>query len=166
MLGEVAWVDHRWVLVTPNPKPVLWPSRSKYRCLNLAKPRGRCQPFGANSKISYTVGNWQSLVDLHSLQRQRFRADLIIAFKIFTGLLDVDPSLLFSPSHSKWPKKGSRQGTPRKAIAEEKIPDSVVTAPSVNSFKKSLSPSPRNNATMGWIFISPILQPHTQDKYV
>ncbi len=35
---------------------------------------------------------------LHSLQRKRLRADLITAFKILTGLLDIDPDLLFPPS--------------------------------------------------------------------
>ncbi len=34
---------------------------------------------------------------LHSLQRQRLRADVITAFKIFTGLLDIDPNLFFLP---------------------------------------------------------------------
>ncbi len=35
------------------------------------------------------------LLGLHSLQRRRFRAELIITFKIFTGLLDIDPNLFF-----------------------------------------------------------------------
>ncbi len=34
---------------------------------------------------------------LYSLQRRRRRADLITAFKIFTGLLDIDPNLFFFP---------------------------------------------------------------------
>ncbi len=34
---------------------------------------------------------------LHSLQRRRLRADLIIAFKIFTSLFDIDPNLFFLP---------------------------------------------------------------------
>ncbi len=38
---------------------------------------------------------------LHSLQRRRLRADLIVELKIFTGLLDVDSSLFFSPSQGK-----------------------------------------------------------------
>ncbi len=33
---------------------------------------------------------------LHSLQRRRLRSDLITAFKIFTGLLDVDPNFFFA----------------------------------------------------------------------
>ncbi len=36
-------------------------------------------------------------LSLHSLQRRRLRVDLIIAFRIFTGLLDVDPNLFFLP---------------------------------------------------------------------
>ncbi len=71
-------------------------------CASLfAHPRGRYQPFGANSKISYKVGNWHSA---HSLRRETaaagsslLRADLIPAFKVFTGLLDVDMNLLFLP---------------------------------------------------------------------
>ncbi len=34
---------------------------------------------------------------LHSLQRRRLRVDLITAFTIFTGLLDIDPTLFFLP---------------------------------------------------------------------
>ncbi len=34
---------------------------------------------------------------LHSLQRRRLRVDLIIAFQIFTDLLDADPNLFFLP---------------------------------------------------------------------
>ncbi len=35
---------------------------------------------------------------LHSLQRRRLRDDLITAFKIFKGLLDIDPNMFFLPS--------------------------------------------------------------------
>ncbi len=38
------------------------------------------------------------LLDLHSLQLRQLRADLVITFKTFTGLLEVDPNLLFLPS--------------------------------------------------------------------
>ncbi len=52
--------------------------------------------------------NWHSLppppyeerlqrLGLHSLQRRLLRANLITAFKIFTGLLDVDPKFSFLP---------------------------------------------------------------------
>ncbi len=34
---------------------------------------------------------------LHSLQRRQLLADLITAFKIFKGLLDIDPNLFFLP---------------------------------------------------------------------
>ncbi len=34
---------------------------------------------------------------LHSLQQRRLRDDLITAFKIFKGLLDIDPNLFFLP---------------------------------------------------------------------
>ncbi len=33
---------------------------------------------------------------LHYMQRPRLRADLITAFKIFQGVLDIDPNLVFS----------------------------------------------------------------------
>ncbi len=33
---------------------------------------------------------------LHSLQRRRLRVDLVTAFKIFKGLLDIDPNLFYS----------------------------------------------------------------------
>ncbi len=36
-------------------------------------------------------------LNLHSLQRRRLQADLITAFKIFKGLLDIDPNLFFFP---------------------------------------------------------------------
>ncbi len=84
---------------------------------------------------------------IHSMQRQRIRADLIITFKIFTLLLDVDQNLFLPPT------RRGLQGTPRyepppeervgvlvrAVIYSIKLPASVVTAPSVNSFKKRLS---------------------------
>ncbi len=39
----------------------------------------------------------QQRLGLHSLQRRRLRDDLITTFKIFKGLLDIDPNLLFLP---------------------------------------------------------------------
>ncbi len=49
--------------------------------------------------------NWQRrkrlvnslAIKTHSLQRRRVRADLIIAFKIFMGLLDVDSNIWGNP---------------------------------------------------------------------
>ncbi len=89
---------------------------------------------------------------LHSLQRRRLRADLITSFKIFTGLLDIALNLLFlSPA-----RRGLRghpykvpQGTSHRRRRESafstrvvkyynKLSASVVTAPSVNVFKKRL----------------------------
>ncbi len=68
-----------------------------------AKPRDRYQPFRANLKISYKVGirhlpyeERLLSLGLHSLQRRRLRVDLIVAFKIYTGLVDVNPNLNFS----------------------------------------------------------------------
>ncbi len=91
-------------------------------------------------------------LSLHSLQRRRLRADLITAFKIFKGLLDIDPNLFFLP-----PARRGLGGHPFKVLQGaslrrrrgsafslrvvncwNKLPASVVTAPSVNVFKKQL----------------------------
>ncbi len=89
---------------------------------------------------------------LHSLQRRRLRDDLITAFKICKGLLDIDPNLFFLP-----PTRRGLRGHPFKVLQGashrrrrgsafsvrvvkywNKLPASVVTAPSVNVFKKRL----------------------------
>ncbi len=90
---------------------------------------------------------------LHSLQqRRRLQADLITAFKIFTGLLDIDPNLFFP-----LPARRGLRGHPYKVLEGarhrwmkgsafsvrvveywNKLPASVVTAPSVNIFKERL----------------------------
>ncbi len=89
---------------------------------------------------------------LHSLKRRRIWADLITAFKIFKGLLDIDPYLFFLP-----PARRGLRGHPLKVLQGashcrkrgsalsvrvvkywNKLPASVVTAPSVNVFKKRL----------------------------
>ncbi len=48
---------------------------------------------------------------LHSLQRRQLRADLIIAFKIFKGLLGIDPNLFFLP-----PARHGLRGHPFKVL--------------------------------------------------
>ncbi len=89
---------------------------------------------------------------LDSSQRWRLRDDLITAFKIFKGLLDIDPNLFFLP-----PARRGLRGHPFKVLHGashrrrrglafsvrvvkywNKLPASVVTAPSVNVFKKRL----------------------------
>ncbi len=63
--------------------------RPHLECGMFAKPRGRYQPFRANSDASYNVGN------LHSLRRETaaagstFLAVVTITFKTFMSLLDV-----------------------------------------------------------------------------
>ncbi len=63
----------------------------------------RYQPSRANSKISYTGMRYLPYEErlqrlgLHSLQRRRLRDELITAFKIFNGLLDIEPNLFFFP---------------------------------------------------------------------
>ncbi len=87
---------------------------------------------------------------LRSLPGRRLRVDLITAFRIFTGLVGVEPDLFYSPSHwsrPEWsnPTRNSKEG----AIAGErvnffgeccgfKLPASVVTASPVNVFKHML----------------------------
>ncbi len=91
-------------------------------------------------------------LSLNSLQRRRLRDDLITAFKIFNGLLDIDPNLFFLPptrrglrghpfnvlqgaSHRR--RRGSAFSV-RVVKYWNKLPASVVTAPSVNIFTKRL----------------------------
>ncbi len=89
---------------------------------------------------------------LHSLQGRRLQADLITAFKIFKGLLDIDRNLFFLP-----PARSGLRGHPYKVLEGashrrkrgsafsvrvvkywNKLPPSVVTASSVNAFKERL----------------------------
>ncbi len=86
---------------------------------------------------------------LHSLQRWRLRVNLITVFKIFKGLLDIDPNLFFLPparrGHREHPYKvlqgvshRRRRGSVRVVKYWNKPRASVVTAPSLNIFKKKL----------------------------
>ncbi len=50
---------------------------------------------------------------LHSLQRRRLQAELITAFKMFKGLLDININLIFPSSRSTWPRMAPLQGSPR-----------------------------------------------------
>ncbi len=87
---------------------------------------------------------------LHSLQWQRLRADLITAFKMFKGLLDIDPNLFFLP-----PARRGLRGHPYKLLQcashrrrresafsvkvvkyRNRLPSSAVIAPSVNISRK------------------------------
>ncbi len=98
----------------------------------LAKPRCRCQPPRPNSKLSYKVGNCHSSPLLQRETGPSFRA----AAKIFTGLPLVRRGLKWHPfkvlqgvSHRR------RRGSPflvRLVKYWNKLPDSVVTVPSVN----------------------------------
>ncbi len=89
---------------------------------------------------------------LHSLQRRRLRDDLSSAFRIFKGLWDIDPNLFFlSPArrglrgHSFKVLQGASRRRRRGSAFSvrvvkywNKLPASVVTAPSVNVFKERL----------------------------
>ncbi len=98
------------------------------------------------------------------LQRRLLRANLITAFKIFKGLLVIDPNLFFLPPTRRGlrghPYKVLQGARHRRAIGSafsvrvvkywNKLPASVVTATAVKmfsrkvgqSFGRSLSPSP------------------------
>ncbi len=58
-----------------------------------------CSPnlYRANSKIRRLVTGVLHLPYEERLQRRRLRADLSTAFKIFKGLLDIGPNLVFLP---------------------------------------------------------------------
>ncbi len=64
---------------------------------------------------------------LHSLQLQRLRADLITAFKLFTGLLDVDSNLFCLPP--------TRFGTPTRYFKLRTTADVEISAFSVRVVK-------------------------------
>ncbi len=120
--------------------------RSWYASL-LGKFCCRYQPSRANSKISFKVGHWHSSPPLRretAAAEPSFLAaamtDLITALKIFKGLLDIDPNLVFHPykvlqctSHRQ--RIGSAFSV--KVVKYwNKLQASVVTAPSVDVFKK------------------------------
>ncbi len=80
---------------------ILWGSSASTPRTWHAKCRGRCQPFGANTKICYKVGNWHSSPSLrniaaepHFLKRRRLHA---FTFRIFTGILNLNPKLVPPP---------------------------------------------------------------------
>ncbi len=80
---------------------------------------------------------------LRSWQRRRVRADLVIAFKIFTDLLDVAP--IFCSSHSWLPKTTPLPGPPRSEPSPEETIDHfgegskiLVEVSDFNIFKKRL----------------------------
>ncbi len=108
---------------------------------------------------------------LHSLQQPRLQAGLFTAFKIFTSHLDIYRNLLFLLL-----ARSGRRGHPYKVLQGashrqrresafsvrvvkywSKRPDSVVTAPSVNVFKKGLEKV--------WIEVFPHF-PHWLNKHL
>ncbi len=116
-----------------------------------AKPRCRYQPFRANSKISYKVGSWHASASL----RRETAVETTLCWpdyrlQDFQGPFGYWSELVFPPSRSMRPKRASLQGTPRCEPPPKeragiwarvvkywnKLPASVVAAPSVNVFKK------------------------------
>ncbi len=82
---------------------------------------------------------------LHSLQWRRLRDELIAAFKILKSLLNIDLKLIFLP-----PARRNR----RVVKYWNKLPASVITAPSANVFKKRLEEV--------WTEVFPHLYPLTE----
>ncbi len=76
---------------------------------------------------------------LHSLKRRWLRDDLITAFKIFKSLLDIDLNLVFLPPARRGHRRRRWSAFSVRVVKYwNKLPASVVTAPSVNVFKKRL----------------------------
>ncbi len=124
--------------------------RSWYASL-LGKLCCRYQPSRANWKIRLVTG-MRHLPYEERQQRRWLRTDLITAFKIFKGILDIDLNLFFLPpaqcglrghpykvlqfaSHRR--KRGSAFSV-RVVKYWNKLQASVVTAPSVDVFKKRM----------------------------
>ena len=93
------------------------------------------------------------LLNITTLEKRRQRGDLIEVYKILTGKEDIDPSYFFQFAsqelnlrghHLKLYKKPCRLNvrkyffTQRIVSLWNSLPNRVVTAPSVNSFKKRL----------------------------
>ncbi len=89
---------------------------------------------------------------LHSLRRRCLRPNLMVEYKMFSGGLDLDPSLFFIP-----PARPGLRGHPFKVLQGpcrrlrrkssfskqfvkywNRLPTPILTAPSVNSFKRQL----------------------------
>ncbi len=92
-------------------------------CPHLEYCMPACSPnLAADINLSYEERlQW---LCLHSLQRRRLRTDLITAFKIFKGLLDIDPNLFFLP-----PARRGLRGHPYKVC------------PPINSYHLHMSPN-------------------------
>ena len=91
-------------------------------------------------------------LDLSTLQQRRKRGDLIEAYKIISGKEKIDPGIFFTPSHTK-NLRGNRYKLFKKTCNLQlrdsffsqrvvndwnNLPDTVVSAPTVNSFKNRL----------------------------
>ncbi len=108
--------------------------------------------YNCNQFVSGVETCSSFLVSISQKELRWLRSDLISAFTIFTGLLDIDPNCFFLP-----PARGSLRGHPYKVTQGashrrrrgssfsvrvvkywNKFPVPSVTAPSVNVFKKRL----------------------------
>ncbi len=110
----------------------------------------------------------------HSLQRRRLRAGLIATFKTFTGLLDIDPNLFFLT-----PTRCVLRGHPFKVLQAashrrsrglafsvrivtnwNKLPVSIVPAPSITCFQEKIGESLVRNLSP-----SPLLTKHSYPHF-
>ncbi len=119
-----------------------------------ANSRGRYQSFTAISKVTLKVGNWHS--SLHLRKETAVTGPSFLAgsswlpHSRYSRAFWILIRTYFSPSQSTWPKRAPLQGTPRCSHRRRrgsaysarvvkywnKLPASVVKAPSVNIFKK------------------------------
>ena len=101
-------------------------------------------------------------VNLEPLELRRIRADLLLAFKIVRGFADIDASTLFVRNMSAARGHSFKLFVPRssKSVRQNSfacrivpvwnsLPDSVVSAPTVSSFKRRLIATNLNNFLVG-----------------
>ncbi len=87
---------------------------------------------------------------LRSLRRRRLHGDLIVVYKMFSGGLDLDPSLFFIPpvwtglrgypfKVLQGPSRHLRRKSSTRVVKYwNRFPTPIVTTPSVNSVKRQL----------------------------
>jgi len=100
--------------------------------------------------------------NLEPLELRRIKADLLLVFKIIRGFVDIDHTTLFERNMSSARGHSFKLSVPRsfKSVRSNffacrivpiwnSLPDSVVSAPSVSSFKRMLIATNLNNYLVG-----------------